>query len=349
MDPITQGVVGVSASQLVSTHKQRVLAAFLGFFSGMAADLDVLIGSSTDPLLSLEYHRHFTHSLIFIPVGALLCTVVFRLLFKRRLASLSFKKTYLFCFLGYATHAVLDACTTYGTQLFWPFSNMRVAWNNVSVVDPLFTIPLLALMIVAVFGRSSGSAMRSSALVIIAALYVFVYLALGVLQNHRAHDHAEQLALSRGHTPINLGVKPSFANLVVWKSVYEYQGRYYVDAIRVLGNSKIYPGVSTPTLDLDQHFPWLDKSSQQAKDVERFRWFSNQYLGLDPDNPNRIIDIRYSLLPNKTTGMWGIELDPNATNEQHVVWNTTRPKGAAARQNVWQLWLMIKGVDDQRG
>jgi len=35
----------------------------LGFLSGMAPDLDILIRSSTDPLLSLEYHRQFTHFL----------------------------------------------------------------------------------------------------------------------------------------------------------------------------------------------------------------------------------------------------------------------------------------------
>lgn len=336
MDPITQGVVGVSASQLVATRKEKTLAALLGFFSGMAADLDVLIYSSSDPLLGLEYHRHFTHSLVFIPIGALLCTVFFRFVFKRRLQSLSFKRTYLFAFVGYATHAVLDACTTYGTQLFWPFSNTRVAWNNVSVVDPLFTIPLILLMLLAVRRRSSRMAT-------VGAVYALAYLGLGVAQNNRAMSHAEHLASSRGHTPIELGVKPSFANIIAWKSVYEYQGRYYVDAIHIFAKTKIYPGSSTPKLDLPQHFPWLNKSSQQAKDVERFRWFSNQHLGLDPDNANRIIDIRYSLIPNKMTGMWGIVLDENASIDQHVVWNTTRPKGAGAWLSVKQLWTMILG------
>lgn len=336
MDPITQGVVGVSASQLVATRKEKTLAALLGFFSGMAADLDVLIYSPTDPLLGLEYHRHFTHALIFIPIGALLCTLFFRAILKKRLQALSFKRTYLFAFVGYATHAVLDACTTYGTQLFWPFSNARVAWNNVSVVDPLFTIPLLLLMVFAV-------RRRATVIAVVGASYAVAYLGLGVLQNNRAMNYAEQLALSRGHTPINLGVKPSFANIVVWKSVYEYQDRYYVDAIHISTKSKIYLGNSTPILDLQQHFPWLDANSQQAKDIERFRWFSNQHLGLDPDNSNRVIDIRYSLIPNKMTGMWGIVLNENASIDQHVVWNTTRPVGAAAWQRVRELWSMVLG------
>ena len=44
----------------------------------------------------------------------------------------SFGFTYLFCLLGYATHGMLDACTSYGTQLLWPFTNHRYAFNTIS-------------------------------------------------------------------------------------------------------------------------------------------------------------------------------------------------------------------------
>lgn len=338
MDPLTQGVLGTAASQLVSRRAEKVAAGVIGFFSGMAADLDVLISSSTDPLLFLEFHRHFTHALVFIPVGALICTVAFRAIFKSwfKRNQLSFGRSYLFSFVGYATHALLDACTTYGTQLLWPFSDMRVAWNTVSVIDPLFTIPLLILMIFAVLRRSTRLAWLGS-------LYAAGYLGLGVMQNNRALDVAEQLALSRGHTPINLGVKPSMANLLVWKSVYEHQGRYYVDAVRVLVGSQIYTGVSVEKLDLNTHFAWLKPDSQQALDVERFRWFSNQHLGIDPDNSNRIIDVRYSLVPNQVRGMWGITLDQTKPSIGHVAWSTNRPKGQAALDKGAQLMHMIMG------
>ena len=108
MDPLTQGVLGVTASQVVSTRKEKMIAAFLGFFSGMAADLDVFISSQTDPLLELEYHRHFTHALIFIPVGGLICATIFYWIIPRLKKKLTFARTYLFCTAGYATHAVLD-------------------------------------------------------------------------------------------------------------------------------------------------------------------------------------------------------------------------------------------------
>ena len=338
MDPLTQGVVGTTAAQLVSRKQVKVAAAVIGFFSGMAADLDVLITSSTDPLLFLEFHRHFTHAIVFIPVGALLCTLAFRALFRRwfKANKVNFKETYLFSFAGYATHAVLDACTTYGTQLFWPFSDARIAWNNVSVIDPLFTLPLLVVIFFATLKRSTKAAY-------IGAIYAFVYLGLGVIQGQRAEVVAYELALQRGHTPKNLSVKPSMANIIVWKSVYEFNGQYYVDAVRVLGDSKIYQGTSTEKLDLDKHFNWLQRGSQQAADIERFRWFSNQHLGLDPNNKNRIIDIRYSLIPNQVTGMWGIVLSESKNSTEHVEWTSNRPKGKLAMKKTAQLWDMMVG------
>ena len=338
MDPLTQGVVGASAAQLVSTRRQKLAAGAMGFLSGMAADLDVLISSSVDPLLFLEYHRHFTHSLFFVPVGAFLCALVFRVLsrhwFERE--SLSFARTYVICFAGYATHALLDACTTYGTQLFWPFSDARIAWNNVSVIDPLFTVPLLIITLFSVIRRSNIAAITGVS-------YAFFYLGLGVFQNHRAADVAYDLALERGHTPVGLSVKPSMGNLIVWKSVYEYGGLYYVDAVRVLVESKVYPGTTAKKLDVRKDFEWLRVDSQQALDVERFRWFSNQHLGIDPTNSNRIIDVRYSVLPNQITGMWGIELSPTATDQQYVEWTVNRPKGAKMREKIAELWAMVIG------
>src|SRR5690606_36976378 len=100
--------------------------------------------------LFMEYHRHFTHSLAFVPVGALVCAALLHRIVRGRL---SFGRTYLFCLLGYGSHGLLDACTTSGTQLLWPFSGVRVAWSVVAVFDPLFTAPVLALVLLAAARR----------------------------------------------------------------------------------------------------------------------------------------------------------------------------------------------------
>ncbi len=310
MDPISQGVLGASLSQSLSQRKKVVAAGVLGWLSGMAPDLDIFIRSASDPILFLEFHRQFTHALSFIPIGALICAAVLHPFVRKRLY---FRESYLFCFLGYATHGLLDACTTYGTQLLWPFSDMRVAWNNVSVVDPLFTLPALALIVFA-------SLRKKPRLARFAIAWAVAYLLLGVLQHERAEAAGRVLAEERGHAPVRLEAKPGFANLLLWKVVYEVDDQYYVDAVRVGWDVKIYLGEKIQKFDLVAHAPWLDHNSQQARDIERFRWFSNDYLAIDEQN--RIGDVRYSVLPNEIKPLWGILLDPNASKDQHVKYFT---------------------------
>ena len=223
---------------------------------------------------------------------------------------LRFRETYLYC-IGYATHGLLDACTTYGTQLLWPFSTMRVAWHTVSIIDPLFTGPILLLIAIAAIRKRRW--LGRAALV-----WAIIYLSIGALQRERAEAAGEDLATNRGHVPLRLEAKPSFANIWLWKIIYETADRYYVDAVRVTPSAKIYAGDSITKLDIGRDLPWLDADSQQARDIERFRWFSNGYLASDPNRPNFVIDMRCSLVPNEVDAMWGIELDPTANANAHV-------------------------------
>ena len=117
MDPLSQAALGAAAAQSGGAGRVTHHALWIGALSGMAPDLDVFIRSDVDPLLALEYHRQFTHSLLFIPIGSLICAIVFYPLVR---AQLHFKQVWLFSALGYGTHGLLDACTTYGTQLFGP-------------------------------------------------------------------------------------------------------------------------------------------------------------------------------------------------------------------------------------
>lgn len=327
MDPLSQGVVGAACAQAPGRPVRLRDAAVLGGLAGMAPDLDVLIRSSSDPLLFLEFHRHFTHSLVFIPVGALICAGLLHGFFRHRLA---FRQTYLFCFLGYASHGLLDACTTYGTQLLWPFSDARIAWHNVSVVDPLFTLPLLGLIVAGWVKQRPGFAR-------LALVWGVSYLLLGVVQNHRAVSAGWELARARGHEPTRLEAKPGFGNLLLWKIVYAHDGRYYVDGVRVGLVNRVFPGVSVTKLDVARQLPWLAAGSQQAKDIERFRWFSNDYLALAPNRQDLVVDIRYSVLPNELAPLWGIGLDPAAGQEAHASFVTNRTTSAAQRERLLSM------------
>ena len=333
MDPISQGALGAGLAQSQARGPLLVTAGLLGAMSGMAPDLDVLIQSSTDPLLFLEYHRQFTHALVFIPMGALLCALVGYYFAKRQL---SFAQTYLFCFLGYATHALLDACTSYGTQLFWPFSNQRVDWSNVSVVDPLFTLPLLAAVIFA--------ARRQHRWLAIAGLcWALSYLSLGVMQRERAETVAQQLADQRGLTLLSLEVKPSFASLLLWRSIAETPTHYYVDGVRLGFAEVLFPGDVLAKLDVGTQFPWLDPNTQQAEDLRRFSWFSQGYLALHPSAPNTLVDARYSMLPNGLESLWQVTLNPDLEAQAHIDYQSVRDTSPALLERFYSM--LVSGVD----
>ena len=330
MDPLSQGALGATMAQSGARSRQLVAAGVLGFLAGMAADLDVLIRSPSDPLLFLEYHRQFTHALVFIPIGALVCALVLYLPLGRRW-QLDFHQTFLYCLLGYATHALLDSCTTYGTMLFWPFSDARIAWNTISIVDPLFTLPIL----VAVVAAARSKRQRYARL---ALAWAVCYLGLGLWQRNEAMELGWELAASRGHQPLRLEAKPSFANILLWKIVYETADSYHVDAVRSGPFPRVYPGDSVARLVVSRDLPWLESGSQQARDLERFRWFSNGYIARDPVIPNRVIDIRYSLIPNEVAPLWSIELRPGAAADEHVAYRIHRD---ASRERAGRLWDML--------
>jgi inner membrane protein len=87
--------------------------------------------------------------------------------------------------------------------------------------------------------------------------------------------------------------------------------------------------------------PWLDRASQQARDVERFRWFSNGYIARDPVYSNRVIDIRYSMIPNEVDPLWSIELRPGAALEDHAAYRVHRDAGP---DRFGTMWRMITGA-----
>ena len=329
MDPITQGTVGALAAQASSRDRNIAKITLVGCLAGLAPDLDVLIQSHQDPMLFLEYHRQFSHSLIFIPFGSFLVAIAVSPFFK---GSISFKTLYFASFMGYATHGLLDACTSYGTQLFWPFFTDRISWNNISIVDPLLTIPIFFLVLAAL-------KTEKKLLSFIAVGWSLLYLTLGVIQYQRALSAAIKLAETRGHSAVSVTLKPSFGNLILWKAIYQNDNYYYVDAIRAGYSSYWCSGTTVEKFEYNLHTPLVDTESQQGRDIERFRWFSQDYLGFDTAS-NLITDIRYSMLPNEVSPMWGLKVDHKKRGDEHASWWTSRE---LSRRQLQDFINMITG------
>ena len=301
MDILTQGLLGGVLAQTVAKKEEKKLATVIGVVAGLLADADILIRSASDPLLNIEFHRHFSHSLLFIPVGAVISMMLLWPFLRKHI---SVARLYLFCFLGYSMSGLLDACTSYGTHLFWPFSDARVALNIISIVDPLFTMILLVALVL-------GLRMKLRKIAYGGLILCALYLGFGFFQLHRAQAMAQTLVEQRGHTVMQHVVKPTLGNLLLWRSVYVADNKIYIDAVRValFGKNQVFEGESLMRFSVARDLPQLAKTSVLYNDIQRFDIFANGFVGYDPTQKNVLGDMRYSMLPMSAKPLWGIVMD----------------------------------------
>jgi inner membrane protein len=312
MDPLTHATLGIAVALAVAPRGASLPSiALAGFAAGTLPDIDIFLHSETDPLFSLEYHRHFTHSILFSPFIALIGTAL------ALLALLCFGKhspyrPILFpAWLAALSHLFCDLWTSYGTRIAWPFNNVRYSLDWISVIDPLFTLPVLALTLIALVKARPRPAR-------FALTYATIYLALCFVQHERAtHALESWLKTSGPGTADRLAVHPSFGNILVWRALVEKDRVAHNVAIRCgLGAPTILPGQSTPVFNHpDQAITELkiDPTSPQARDVRRFFHFSNNWVAQLPNEPQTLGDLRYSALPDSLTPLWGMQILPPDT------------------------------------
>lgn len=328
MDPLTHGILGATAATLGTRQRTALgIAALCGALAGMSPDLDVIIHSTDNPMLGLAYHRHFTHALVFAPLGALVVAGALWLLFLRR--RLGFAAIYLACLLGISTHGLLDALTNYGTHLFWPFTERRESWNIISIIDPIFTLTLLTLLILALVKKSRRY-------VAAGALFALLYWSAGYYQREQATAAMFERAAEQGHVVERFEVKPSFANIIVWRTHYQYQDRMYVNAIHVSPwrGYVVYAGGDVPLYNAPADLPPL-----QQRDVDYFTFFSDGWVALSPTDNVLIADMRFAMLPNAIAPLWGIRLQPDAA-DKHVLFERNNRR---SENDLSTLWRMIAG------
>jgi inner membrane protein len=331
MDPLSHALLGAASAQSIA-RGSRHTAAIAGLLGALLPDADVLVSSDADPLLALEYHRQFTHSFALAPVGALIVAAVMWFVLRRRIA---FGSLYWPALAGYASALLLDACTSYGTQLLWPFTDTRFAASIVAVIDPVVTVVLLIGVVLAL--KSSGPKAARVAIGVVLA-----YLAVGWVQHERAQSLIERTAARRGHTIVEHQVKPTLGNLLLWRSVYLAGDELVVDAVRagVASAPFVYPGGSVRRIQPIDLVPPLSMNSIQAADLVRFAKVSEGFLARHPERPYVIGDIRYAMLPDSTEPLWGIAVHAERETE-HVEFRTFRELTKEDRQ---KFFAMLRGV-----
>ncbi len=331
MDPVSQGLLGTAFSGSVAKSKEIRFASFCGFIGGVAPDIDVLIRSDSNPLLFIEYHRHFTHSLVFVPFGALVVSIFLYLIFFKKK---KFKTVFIYTSLGFLSHGLLDSCTSYGTSLLWPFSELRVSWNIISIIDPIYTFILLFFFILSFL-------LKSSYLIKIGLCLSFLYLAFGLNKHVQVEKLISNVAKERGHKIERLLLNPTIGNVILWRSIYQFNNDYYVDAVYMpsFGKPKIKRGAKVAVIDKETIFPEILNDSVQRNDIKKFSFFSKDFIYIHPDFKNIIADLRYGTLPHDDLSLWGIEVNPSK-DDKHVTFIKLRN---FKNKHYQRFWEMLKG------
>jgi len=319
MDILTQGLLGAAAAQSsVPMTKVKAKATLIGFLSGLLADTDVFFRLLTShPLDPIVLHRQLTHSIFFMPIGALIVALVFCVFKKNRPY---FKSIYWASLFGYATHALLDCCTSYGTQLFYPFSNVRIAWDSIAIIDPIYTFILSIGVLFSYLSRKQNKP-NAHKPALIAIVLSTLYLGLGFYQNHKTLKAHKQIATFRGHEPNSLEFKkhrafPAIGSLFLWRTVYQYKDQFYSDAIWTpfIGTPRWKQGPALKAFELSKSNHPIFNFSEAKKSLKIFDWFTDGYLTKLPSSENEIIvaDVRYSMASQKYEPIWWVRVNgPN--------------------------------------
>lgn len=203
MDPVSQAALGAVVAHASAHRTLGVRALAMGAVAGAIPDLDVLWSLSGDAFDQMRMHRGITHSLFFAPVvGPLLGYLAWKL--ERRGGTDRLRAWVLALTLALLSHPLLDLTTPYGTQLLQPFSDARFAIWAMSIIDPMYTVVLVAGVVVA-WRRPHWRAASATALAVSTA-----YLAYAWYLNEAAEDAARTQLRAEGVEHAEVAAFPTF-------------------------------------------------------------------------------------------------------------------------------------------
>ena len=288
MDSLTQIVLGAAVGEAVLGKKIGNKAALWGGILATIPDLDVFANFFLSELGGLMFHRSFTHSIsfsvIFAPVFAWL---IYKILYKEKQDT--YKGWLKLAFWALFTHPLLDCFTNYGTQLFYPFSNYRVALSSIFIVDLVYTLPFAVCLIIALFlKRESVWRMRWNKI----GLVYSTLLLLFTLVNQASARSAFKIQLhEKGSSVERMTIQPFPFNML-WMCVAEETNGYQVG----------YHSVLSDVSDIQFRFipknHTLADSFANPETMKKLAWFSDNYYVLEQRSKDTLVwhDLRFGLL-----------------------------------------------------
>ena len=221
-----------------------------GFLAAAAPDLDFVI-SYFGPVAYLEHHRGVTHSVVLLPLWALLLSWLFAKVLRE---PRGWRALYGVVALGLGIHIAGDVITSFGTIIFAPLSDWRAAIGTTFIIDLWFTgIIVAGLVFSLLFKRTNVPAIAAS--VVLASYVGFQYL-----QKQTALEFADAYARARGLIDATISVQPRPVTAFNWTVFVSTEREHHFAHINVVRREprRYHTGdgfiarVDAPYLPLDQ-------------------------------------------------------------------------------------------------
>ncbi len=334
MDSLTQAALGAAIGQAGFRHLGRRAAVF-GALSGTLPDLDVFL-SGGDPWQHLLQHRGASHSLLVLPAVAVPVGWLGWRIFGRRGRPRDWIRL---AFWALVTHPLLDVCTTYGTQLLAPVSRKRFAIDCISIVDPLYTLPLLAAL---ALGLRKAVEERTAARWAQRALaWGVCWLALGggwtLFAQATFHKQLEALGFVPEHvrTPV-----PFFFPMLRHGAAVDAQGRIAVTTVVPWAANRtevvVVESVQTPRV----------QAALASPRGQLTQWFADDLLSVtaQPDGALWFRDHRYGMFSDPTQTPFQMVLPAGAPAE--ALQRGGRPSDLDPAAEWAAGWALVRGSGD---
>lgn len=287
MDSITQIALGAAVGESVLGRQVGNRAILWGGLCGLLPDLDLLIPLS-GAVEAFTYHRSASHSLF---VLAALTPLLVLLILKVHPQTVEYRKRwYAVVFLAFFTHVLLDCFTVYGTQIFWPLSTPPVMWATIFIIDPVYSLPLIAGVLAALI--MSRRLPRGHLLCMIGLALSSIYLLWTVGAKLYVTDMAHKSMKKQNIEYERLLTIPTAFNTVLWRVIAVDDDKYYEGFYHLMDKTKTirfthYYSENKLLKNLETHWP-----------VKRLKWFTRGFYSVQKYGDGIVItDIRMGMEP----------------------------------------------------
>ncbi|KAA2214029.1 metal-dependent hydrolase [Teichococcus oryzae] len=315
MDSVTQALFGatVAAAGFHRTLGRRVVVA--GAALGTLPDLDVAVGWAADGFATWRHHRGITHSVLFGPVvGPFIGRAIAGWEARRRGEQdpVRLRAWIWLSVLALLTHPVIDAFTSYGTQLLAPFSDHRFALNAMPIIDPIYSGVLLLAVLVTGFSRRSDRAVPVAAL---ALLFITCWTLNAWAQGERTVRLARGQLAAGGVAATSVEAYP-----LLFQPWYRRVVAKAPDGLRIGRHSLLAPGPIHWT-----HVPQLPdprfNTVAALPEARLLHWFAKGHLAwraapaAGGGSVVEATDTRYGMAGDSLLGFWGIRVPLDAAGQ----------------------------------